>query len=942
MKIGTFKKLFLAFVGLSLVVSCAKDRSTSTGWNYNDYENGGFEKFDAKEQETGPGLVLVEGGSFTMGQTEQDVMFDWNARSARVTVSSFYIDRTEVTNFHWLEYMYWMKRVYNKSYPHVYKKCLPDTLAWRTPLGYMEKYADYYLRHPSYRDYPVVGVSWLQANDFCKWRTDRVNEAILVREGIIKWHFADARYSEGGDVGAAIGATSSGTGAKPTKGSSADPYDSWNSTPQNMFSTENYLNGTYMVETGTAELDPKTGKYTTKGGYTVNNNVAGGKGKTKGNVSSDGAPLDNKGRKIPRDPYQLENFDPVYADADNDRLGSRPVRLEDGILLPNYRLPTEAEWEFAALGLKGNLDPNSENISERRIYPWDGHYVRQEEQQFAGAIQANFIRGKGDLMGIAGKLNDGGDITVRVDDFWPNDYGLYHMAGNVSEWVMDVYRPLSSEVFAEFMPFRGNVYKTQLKVPDGLYDKPVKASENIYDVLAMKEYVNEYARILYLSDTKRDLAMDKKYSGNYSTTKVKDGPLDVFTFELSKDKDIVTLKNNGIIWDAKKNNGKSPEWDLSGLPNGITINPKFKITDSIIELEVSTPTVFKVKVKKGNAVSREKSIDTKEPIANTTPSRVQIKSRQDSTRFKYNAPSSNFIASNSRFTKNDSIQFAVLDDINAILDTAIYLQSKGNATKASAYIETVLFGNKLSEKSVNVSDYRGRDFAYWDGLDLSTATDPIYNIDISGSADNYKKVGFYFTKYDLNDPTNLTAEVILSSIFSNDYLTYRFKDYQQDPNVTSWILTLRNGLTEFITETKGNQRWRNVTIKENKDRLNYRKDDYIDYLDGDLESSIDYNNKKKIDDINSGKRDPKQVMYQSQYENKDMEGNDLADGSSGWPTTLISNKSRVYKGGSWADRTYWMSPGSRRFLDEDKSSAMIGFRCAMDRIGSSRPNRKKQ
>ena len=102
------------------------------------------------------------------------------------------------------------------------------------------------------------------------------------------------------------------------------------------------------------------------------------------------------------------------------------------------------------------------------------------------------------------------------------------------------------------------------------------------------------------------------------------------------------------------------------------------------------------------------------------------------------------------------------------------------------------------------------------------------------------------------------------------------------------------------------------------------------------------NNKKKIDDINSGKRDPKQVMYQSQYENKDMEGNDLADGSSGWPTTLISNKSRVYKGGSWADRTYWMSPGSRRFLDEDKSSAMIGFRCAMDRIGSSRPNRKKQ
>jgi gliding motility-associated lipoprotein GldJ len=138
MNIKPFKNLCLALLGLALVYSCAKDRSTSTGWNYNDYQNGGFEKFDAKEQETGPGLVLVEGGTFTMGQTEQDVMFDWNARSARVSVASFYMDRTEVTNFHWLEYMYWMKRVYNKSYPHVYKKCLPDTLAWRDPLSYRE------------------------------------------------------------------------------------------------------------------------------------------------------------------------------------------------------------------------------------------------------------------------------------------------------------------------------------------------------------------------------------------------------------------------------------------------------------------------------------------------------------------------------------------------------------------------------------------------------------------------------------------------------------------------------------------------------------------------------------------------------------------------------------------------------------------------------------
>jgi formylglycine-generating enzyme required for sulfatase activity len=948
MKIGTFKKLFLAFVGLSLVASCAKDRSTSTGWNYNDYENGGFEKFDAKEQETGPGLILVEGGTFTMGQTEQDVMFDWNARSARVTVSSFYMDRTEVTNFHWLEYMYWMKRVYYKSYPHVYKKSLPDTLAWRTPLGYMEKYANYYLRHPSYRDYPVVGVSWLQANDFCKWRTDRVNEAILVREGIIKWHFADASYDQGGDVGAAIGATKvGGTQSGGKKGGSQDPYDSWNSTPQNMFSTENYLNGTYMAETGTAEQDSKTGKYTAKGGYTVNNSSAGGKGKGKaGNVTADGAPLDNKGRKIPRDPYQLENFDPVYADADNGRLGSRPVRIEDGIMLPNYRLPTEAEWEFAALGLKGNLDPNSENISERRIYPWDGHYVRQEEQQFAGAIQANFMRGKGDMMGIAGNLNDGGDVTVRVDDFWPNDYGLYHMAGNVSEWVMDVYRPMSSEVFAEFMPFRGNVYKTQLKVPDGLYDKPVKANENVYDILAMKEYVNEYARILYLSSTKQevnkiqgqaDYNKNQKYSSNYKSSNIKYGPLD--KFEIVPDpqaNDSIILMDSLIVWSATKNKGKTPEWDLSALPSGAVLGSKYKITDSIVKIYVPNPSLLKVKVKNGNVVSMEKEFDTRTSAINTTSSKVQVNSKQDPRKYKYNTPNASYISNFNQFTENDSIQFTVLDDINAILDTAIYLQNKGNSIKASHYLEVALFGSVsksrkeiLTSGDIRTSFDQNSQFPEFTAYDQEVTGSIIDTANTaSGSTASVRSIFGAGTKYGKLD--------------HDHYLAGKFNNYNQDPNITTWILTLRNGLTEFVTETKGNQRWRNVTIKENKDRLNYRKDDYIDYLDGDLESSIYYNNKKKIDDVNAGKRDPKQVMYQSQYENKDMEGNDLADGSSGWPTTLISDKSRVYKGGSWADRTYWMSPGSRRFLDEDKSSAMIGFRCAMDRVGSSRPNRKKQ
>jgi len=50
--------------------------------------------------------------------------------------------------------------------------------------------------------------------------------------------------------------------------------------------------------------------------------------------------------------------------------------------------------------------------------------------------------------------------------------------------------------------------------------------------------------------------------------------------------------------------------------------------------------------------------------------------------------------------------------------------------------------------------------------------------------------------------------------------------------------------------------------------------------------------------------------------------------------TLISDKARVYKGGSWADRAYWLSPGTRRYMEEDKSSRTVGFRCAMISMGS--------
>ena len=90
---------------LATLASCGYEQSAITGWNYNDSRNGGFQKVPFLDQETGPNLVLIEGGTFAMGRVIDDVQYEWHNVPRRVTVSSFYMDETEITNMHWLEYL---------------------------------------------------------------------------------------------------------------------------------------------------------------------------------------------------------------------------------------------------------------------------------------------------------------------------------------------------------------------------------------------------------------------------------------------------------------------------------------------------------------------------------------------------------------------------------------------------------------------------------------------------------------------------------------------------------------------------------------------------------------------------------------------------------------------------------------------------------------------
>lgn len=381
------------------ITSCSntstKGVSTATGWKIND-KKGGFQyNTNYGDQQAPLGMVAIEGGTFTMGRVQDDVMYDWNNNPTQQYVQSFYMDETEVTNVMYNEYLYWLKTVFppsEENYRHIYEGALPDTMVWRNRLGFSESLTTSYLRHPAYANYPVVGVSWVQANDFAKWRTDRVNEATLEKAGYLK---KNAKILEAyGD---------------------------------NHFSTETYLSAPDAMYGGNRDV------------------VFQG--------------VRNKAKDGKKNIYATQEF---------------------GLFTAEFRLPTEAEWEYAAVGLIGNREYNS--YKGRKKYPWDGAHTRTGKRKVLGDQMANFKQGRGDYGGISGWSTDGADITNQVKSYPPNDFGLYDMAGNVAEWVADVYRPSITTDDNDFNYFRGNVYYKNKIGPDGKVE--IVTSETIvYDTL---------------------------------------------------------------------------------------------------------------------------------------------------------------------------------------------------------------------------------------------------------------------------------------------------------------------------------------------------------------------------------------------------------------------------------------------------------------------------
>ena len=303
------------------------EASSATGVQYNPSDTSfhpdqanNFKPFEP-EKIARPNLKLIEGGKSLIGY--EDVQFTHNkTQYFSTTVETFYMDETEIANIHWLEYLFHLR----KESEQEYTAALPDTIVWARQFSFNDFYVENYLRHPAFRFYPVVGVSWLQANEYCKWRSDPSIHKV---------------------------------------------------------------------------------PYVKKAG---------------------------EGKRI-----QLSDTVWVYEGYKTEL----PAKKKNK---PQFRLPTEAEWIYAALTFSYMAPYIDEKDFYRRIYPWDGSGVRNPYAKKKGLFFANFKRGRGDYAGVAGSKNDGAVFTEYIYAYPPNDLGLYNMAGNVNEWVQDLWDHVPIEV----------------------------------------------------------------------------------------------------------------------------------------------------------------------------------------------------------------------------------------------------------------------------------------------------------------------------------------------------------------------------------------------------------------------------------------------------------------------------------------------------------------
>lgn len=342
------------------------------------------------------GMVFVPMGTYTMGVGGQDVASGQLAQPKSISVSSFFMDETEITNNEYREFVYWVR----------------DSIA-RTLLG--EVLPDVYLISENPKTGEIYDPPYLNWDEEIEWNSDDQDVRETLEEMYLPEHERFFKKKEIDtrklfyeyywiDLQAA---------AKKEFKNDADYRNAaLANRPQGMTDRSVY------VKKESINVYPDTLAWIHDYAYSFNDPLTE---KYFWHVAYDNYPV------VGVNWNQAKAFCVWRTEKMNNYLKSQ----KGDVVLSEFRLPTEAEWEWAARG--GNhLNP----------YPWGGPYTRNEK----GCFLANFKPLRGNY------IADGGLTTLVVGHYPPNDWGLYDMAGNVAEWTNSAFDPLSYNLTWDMNP----------------------------------------------------------------------------------------------------------------------------------------------------------------------------------------------------------------------------------------------------------------------------------------------------------------------------------------------------------------------------------------------------------------------------------------------------------------------------------------------------------
>ncbi len=317
------------------------------------------------------GMVFIPPGTFHIGPSDEDINFNYSSRNRQVSIPGFWMDATEITNNDYRAFVWWVRDSLLATKQTSIKLLAKDsTIDWNS---ISKTYSDVKNAKKINEGFGEARLTLAPDN---KWSTKlEINPDSL--QYLVKYiDFDEAAKRENANL----------------------PRSKFIVTYSQKIYPDTLV---WKRDFSYSYNDPMTKKYFSHPAY--------------GNYPVVGVTW-----------KQAVAFCNWRTHKQNSFLDKNQMAIES-----DFRLPSEAEWEYAARGGLSNS-----------MFPWGNYYARNKK----GCLLANFKPGRGDY------VEDGALYTVKVDAYWPNDYGLYNMAGNVAEWTNSLFDEGAYNVMSDMSP----------------------------------------------------------------------------------------------------------------------------------------------------------------------------------------------------------------------------------------------------------------------------------------------------------------------------------------------------------------------------------------------------------------------------------------------------------------------------------------------------------